>query len=226
MSSLLHLNAFISERLTAAAVEILGAVEKTLIEYQGEISRSKREVDHLRTLVLWPEVRLHRSGVWSLVFKCPLSCFISSPVSALNAASCHPAAHQVSPRGSDDEEASPERCHEEDWAPHASPDHQSGTLRVKVECDQSADQRGASCRQQRDTAVSPQLVKGEGREEPPSQPYSVPSVEQTAGIKAEPGGEEAEVPCRGNPESAGLQRESLRGEEGGGVDIRMSSTAF
>ncbi|XP_036956667.1 zinc finger and SCAN domain-containing protein 2-like isoform X2 [Acanthopagrus latus] len=180
MSSLLHLNAFISERLTAAAVEILGAVEKTLIEYQGEISRSKREVDHLRTLVLWPEVRLHRS------------------------------AHQVSPRGSDDEEASPERCHEEDWAPHASPDHQSGTLRVKVECDQSADQRGASCRQQRDTAVSPQLVKGEGREEPPSQPYSVPSVEQTAGIKAEPGGEEAEVPCRGNPESAGLQRESLR----------------
>uniref|UniRef100_A0A671UKC7 C2H2-type domain-containing protein n=1 Tax=Sparus aurata TaxID=8175 RepID=A0A671UKC7_SPAAU len=62
MSSLRYLNAFISERLTAAAVEIFGAVEKTLIEYQGEISRSKREVDHLRTLVLWPEVRLHRSG--------------------------------------------------------------------------------------------------------------------------------------------------------------------
>ncbi len=64
MASLQRLNAFICERLTAAAVDIFGAVEKTLIEYQGEISRSKQEVDHLRTLVLWPEVRLHRSGVW------------------------------------------------------------------------------------------------------------------------------------------------------------------
>lgn len=64
MDSLTHLNAFISERLTAAAVEIFGAVEKTLIEYRREISRSKQEIDHLRSLVLWPEVRLHRSGMW------------------------------------------------------------------------------------------------------------------------------------------------------------------
>lgn len=68
MEALQYLNAFISERLTAAAVEIFGAVEKTLIEYQGEISRSKQEIDHLRTLVLWPEVRLHRSGVWMKCF--------------------------------------------------------------------------------------------------------------------------------------------------------------
>lgn len=63
MSSLQKLSAFISERLTAAAAEIFGVVEKTLMEYQGEVSRSKQEIDHLRTLVLWPEVRLHRSGV-------------------------------------------------------------------------------------------------------------------------------------------------------------------
>lgn len=63
MSSLQQLSAFISERLAAAAAEVFGAVEKTLMEYQGEVSRSKQEIDHLRTLVLWPEVRLHRSGV-------------------------------------------------------------------------------------------------------------------------------------------------------------------
>ncbi|XP_073324158.1 uncharacterized protein [Pagrus major] len=178
MSSLHYLNAFISERLTAAAVEIFGAVEKTLIEYQGEISRRKQEVDHLRTLVLWPEVRLHRS-----------------------------AAHQFSPQRCDERGASPE----EDWAPHVSPDHPSSTLHIKKEYDQSTDQRGPSCRQQRDTTVSPQLVKGEGHEEPPSHLYSTLSVEQTAGIKAEPPStREAEIPCRGNKESTGLQQESLR----------------
>lgn len=106
-----------------------------------------------------------------------------------------------------------------------SPDHPSSTLHVKVEYEQSTDQRRPSCRQQRDATVSPQLVKGEGREEPPSHLYSVLSAEQTAGVKAEPGAEEAvaspstgeaETPCRGNPESAGLQRQSLRGEERSG----------
>ena len=106
-----------------------------------------------------------------------------------------------------------------------SPDHPSSTLHVKVEYDQSTAQRGPSCRQQRDATVSPQLVKGEGPEEPPSHLYGVPSAEQTAGVKAEPGGEEAgaspstgeaEVPFRGNPESAGLQGEILRGEERSG----------
>lgn len=63
MGTLHHLNALITERLTAAAVEIFGAVEKTLIDYQGEISRSKQEINQLRSLLSWPEVRLHRSGV-------------------------------------------------------------------------------------------------------------------------------------------------------------------
>uniref|UniRef100_A0A3B4F130 C2H2-type domain-containing protein n=1 Tax=Pundamilia nyererei TaxID=303518 RepID=A0A3B4F130_9CICH len=75
MGTLHHLNALITERLTAAAVEIFGAVEKTLIDYQGEISRSKQEINQLRSLLSWPEVRLHRSGAPSLTLspKCSLS---------------------------------------------------------------------------------------------------------------------------------------------------------
>ncbi|XP_026162715.1 zinc finger protein 117-like isoform X2 [Mastacembelus armatus] len=60
MGTLQHLNAFISERLTTAAVEIFGAVEKTLTGYQIEISRSKQEIDQLRSLLLCPEGRLQR----------------------------------------------------------------------------------------------------------------------------------------------------------------------
>ncbi|XP_049894201.1 zinc finger protein with KRAB and SCAN domains 8-like [Epinephelus moara] len=95
MATLQYLNAFISERLAAAAVEIFGAVEKTLTEYQGEINRFKQETDHLRTLLLWPQVRLHRS-----------------------------ASHQVSPPCCD-KEASPECCHKEEWAPDVSLEHPS-----------------------------------------------------------------------------------------------------
>ena len=77
MDTLQYLNAFISERLAAAAVEIFGAVEKTFTEYQGEISRSKQEIDHLRTLVLCPQVRLHRSGVWIKCFYSMIMMYIS-----------------------------------------------------------------------------------------------------------------------------------------------------
>ncbi|XP_035498492.2 zinc finger protein 782-like [Scophthalmus maximus] len=49
MSKMLSLRAFLSERLAAAAEEILGAVEKTLYEYKEEISRSKDlEISRLR----------------------------------------------------------------------------------------------------------------------------------------------------------------------------------
>ncbi|KAK9529387.1 hypothetical protein VZT92_013482 [Zoarces viviparus] len=61
MATRQHLNTFICERLTAAAVEIFGAVEETLIEYQAEVSRSKRDMGHLGTLLHWPEVRLHQT---------------------------------------------------------------------------------------------------------------------------------------------------------------------
>ncbi|XP_036837225.1 zinc finger protein 664-like [Oncorhynchus mykiss] len=52
MSKLHSLNAFLTARLTAAAVDIFGAVEKTITAYQEEVSRSKVENDHLRRLLL------------------------------------------------------------------------------------------------------------------------------------------------------------------------------
>ncbi|XP_028987168.1 zinc finger protein 8-like isoform X2 [Betta splendens] len=56
MSSVQRLRAFVTERLTAAAAEILGAFEKTMEEYEAEIGRQRRLLD-----VVWrPEVRLHR----------------------------------------------------------------------------------------------------------------------------------------------------------------------
>ncbi|XP_022612385.1 zinc finger protein squeeze-like [Seriola dumerili] len=49
MSKMLSLKAFLSERLTAAAEEIFGAVEKTIAEYKEEICRSKDlEISRLR----------------------------------------------------------------------------------------------------------------------------------------------------------------------------------
>ncbi|CAB1438892.1 unnamed protein product [Pleuronectes platessa] len=51
------LRRFISERLTAAAAEILGACETTIAEYEGEIDRQRRLLD-----VIWkPEIKLHRT---------------------------------------------------------------------------------------------------------------------------------------------------------------------
>ncbi|XP_076593829.1 uncharacterized protein LOC143324907 [Chaetodon auriga] len=60
---MLSLKAFLNERLTAAAEEIFGAVEKTIAEYKEEISRSKDlEISRLRMQLklLKSEPRLDR----------------------------------------------------------------------------------------------------------------------------------------------------------------------
>uniref|UniRef100_A0A3P8RCL5 C2H2-type domain-containing protein n=1 Tax=Astatotilapia calliptera TaxID=8154 RepID=A0A3P8RCL5_ASTCA len=57
-------NVFLTERLTAAAVDIYGFVEKTLVEYQEEVYRAKLEnqrLQRLLDLVYKPEIRLHRA---------------------------------------------------------------------------------------------------------------------------------------------------------------------
>ncbi|KAJ7999614.1 hypothetical protein DPEC_G00196230 [Dallia pectoralis] len=64
MSKMQLLNVFLRERLTAAAVEIFGEVERTIVEYQDEISRSKEENERLQKLldlVIKPQIKLHRS---------------------------------------------------------------------------------------------------------------------------------------------------------------------
>ncbi|XP_029549186.1 zinc finger and SCAN domain-containing protein 2-like [Salmo trutta] len=64
MSKMQLLQVYLSERLTAVAVEIFGAVENTIAEYQEEISRSKEEIDRLRKLldlVFQPDIKLQRA---------------------------------------------------------------------------------------------------------------------------------------------------------------------
>ncbi|XP_024283615.1 zinc finger protein 701 [Oncorhynchus tshawytscha] len=51
MSKMQLLQDYLNERLTAVAVEIFGAVENTIAEYQEEISRSNEEIGRLRRLL-------------------------------------------------------------------------------------------------------------------------------------------------------------------------------
>ncbi|KAK5599151.1 hypothetical protein CRENBAI_025283 [Crenichthys baileyi] len=58
MSSVQHLREFISQRLTAAAEEIFGVFERTIVQYEEEMDRQRRLLD-----VTWkPEVHLDRTG--------------------------------------------------------------------------------------------------------------------------------------------------------------------
>ena len=59
MSSVQHLRRLINERLTAAAQEIFGAFEKTIVEYEEEVARQRRLLD-----IAWkPVIKLHRTGL-------------------------------------------------------------------------------------------------------------------------------------------------------------------
>ncbi|XP_045079238.1 uncharacterized protein LOC121550324 isoform X1 [Coregonus clupeaformis] len=69
MAKISLLRVLLNERLTAAADEIIGAVEKTVAEYQEEITRSKEENEKLRKLldiVLKPVIKLHRADLQQL----------------------------------------------------------------------------------------------------------------------------------------------------------------
>ncbi|XP_055764109.1 zinc finger and SCAN domain-containing protein 31-like [Salvelinus fontinalis] len=63
MSKLQLLNVFVTERLSAAAVEIFGVVEKTIAEFQELILCPAEENERLRRLlamVIKPEIKLHK----------------------------------------------------------------------------------------------------------------------------------------------------------------------
>ena len=58
MSSSESLRELIIERLTAAAEEIFGLFERTVVQYEKEIDRQRRLLD-----ITWkPEIKLHRIG--------------------------------------------------------------------------------------------------------------------------------------------------------------------
>ncbi|KAM9512396.1 uncharacterized protein ACWYII_046351 isoform 1-T1 [Salvelinus alpinus] len=69
MSKIQMLRVFLNQRLTVAAEEIFGAVEKTIAEYQEEVSRSKEENDRLQNIldiVIKPEIKLQRADLQQL----------------------------------------------------------------------------------------------------------------------------------------------------------------
>uniref|UniRef100_A0A4W5JYS2 C2H2-type domain-containing protein n=1 Tax=Hucho hucho TaxID=62062 RepID=A0A4W5JYS2_9TELE len=70
MSKLQLLNVFVTERLSAAAVEIFGAVEKTIAEYREEIFRSAEENERLRKemdMIIKSEIQLYRTDFQLLI---------------------------------------------------------------------------------------------------------------------------------------------------------------
>ncbi|XP_076020352.1 uncharacterized protein LOC143011380 isoform X3 [Genypterus blacodes] len=78
MSKLQVLRVQVNERLTAAVGEILGLFERTIIEYEEELSRSQQRVDHQHKQLraaLNPEVRLYRADIQQLLVQqeCRLS---------------------------------------------------------------------------------------------------------------------------------------------------------
>ena len=58
MASVQCFREFLNERLTAAAEEILGVFEKTVVVYEEEIHRQRKLLD----IVLKPEIKLHKKG--------------------------------------------------------------------------------------------------------------------------------------------------------------------
>uniref|UniRef100_A0A4W5RVH3 C2H2-type domain-containing protein n=1 Tax=Hucho hucho TaxID=62062 RepID=A0A4W5RVH3_9TELE len=75
MSKLQLLNVFVTERLSAAAMEIFGAVEKTIAEYREEIFRSAEENERLRKemdTMIKSEIELYRTDFQLLTPAVPL----------------------------------------------------------------------------------------------------------------------------------------------------------
>ncbi|XP_028282642.1 zinc finger protein 391-like isoform X3 [Parambassis ranga] len=56
MATVEFLRGFISERLTAAAAEILGVCEQTIVQYEEELDRQRKLLD----TILNPEIKVHR----------------------------------------------------------------------------------------------------------------------------------------------------------------------
>ncbi|XP_035653353.2 zinc finger protein 629-like [Oncorhynchus keta] len=74
MSKMQLLQDYLNERLTAVAVEIFGAVENTIADYQEEISRSNEEIERLRRLLdlfFQPDIKLQKADPPQLTLLVP-----------------------------------------------------------------------------------------------------------------------------------------------------------
>ncbi|XP_053170999.1 zinc finger protein with KRAB and SCAN domains 5-like [Scomber japonicus] len=73
-ATLQSFNVFLTDKLTAAAVDIYGFVEKTILDYQEEVNRAKLENQRLRRLldlVYTPEIKLHRADSMQIELPAP-----------------------------------------------------------------------------------------------------------------------------------------------------------
>ncbi|KAM6919916.1 uncharacterized protein PEZ65_011942 [Lycodopsis pacificus] len=66
MSEVQMLRCLVNQRLTAAAEEIFGLFERTIAEYEEELSRSKEENERQLRAVLIPQLRLHRAASYQM----------------------------------------------------------------------------------------------------------------------------------------------------------------
>ncbi|XP_070833237.1 oocyte zinc finger protein XlCOF20-like [Chaetodon trifascialis] len=125
------LRQLVNERLTAAAEEIFGLVEKTIAEYQSEAVRSKKEIIELKRqieqlTVSTPEVVLFRADVEA-------NAFYSAEVKSEPATDYEPLSSSAAVTVSVNESVKEER--NEDDASSSPP--QNGSVDVLVEVEQS-----------------------------------------------------------------------------------------
>lgn len=64
MSSVEYLREFVNRRLTAAAEEIFGVFQKTIVEYEEEINRQRRLLDVWKSAMKLPATGYHILNVY------------------------------------------------------------------------------------------------------------------------------------------------------------------
>ncbi|XP_028987830.1 oocyte zinc finger protein XlCOF20-like [Betta splendens] len=114
MSSVQHLKEFISQRLTAAAVEIFGAFEQTIVEYEEELDRQRRLLD----AVLRPEIKLHRIETPDIPDVCEEDRQIS---------------HHVKKTSQDEDDPNPLQIKEEHEEPRTSEEEEALVLKQETD---------------------------------------------------------------------------------------------
>ncbi|KAM9529143.1 uncharacterized protein ACWYII_041552 [Salvelinus alpinus] len=160
MSKLQSLSVFASERLTVAAVEILGVIEKVVEEYQVEISQFKAENDRLgRLLRITPRIKRCRID--------PL---------------------QFSPAFSEEEDPTPEQQHcEQEWSPSLGQEDTAPTqIKEEQEEIRTSQEVGQLQEQEADIIFTPPCVKSECDQEDQLQSLTLHQTVEYRGTDSKP----------------------------------------
>ncbi|XP_059205861.1 uncharacterized protein LOC131984886 [Centropristis striata] len=126
------LRALLTERLTAAAEEIVGLLEETVAEYEDRVERSEREICRQRRLleaVLKPQVRLHRADLPSAVQ------YVIVVKKESQEQSCSQNQEEPEPPHIKEEQEEPWTSQEDEEKPQSSQLHRTQTEQMKTEAD-------------------------------------------------------------------------------------------